>query len=192
VSAAPAIAEARVDLVDAFTDRAGARAYLWSIGQYELHEAVDELQFDAKLSGLIKCIGQDAVQQIMAAAFEPFWDRQAEESILPDGVTEADIAAAERWEKQYPPRPTTVNLPEKWDELPLGTLWNQLNNPQRYLTPQSTIEAVIYSVRERGFDALKELANMERLTRCDADAKAQINKRIETLLQKQPQPDPLP
>jgi hypothetical protein len=36
-------------------------------------------------------------------------------------------------------------------------------------------------VRERGIAALKEPANLERLARCDAAAKAQIDKRIEKL-----------
>jgi hypothetical protein len=190
VSAPAAVTECRVDLLDAFTERAGARAYLWFVGEYELAEAVDQLQHDAERDGLVKRIGQDAVLKILADAFEPY--RQSEEPILPDEVTEADIAAAEQWEKQYPPRPTTVNLPKKWDEMPLSALWNQLNDPRQRSTPQSTIEAVLYSVRERGFDALKGPASMERLSRCDADAKVQINKRIETLLQKQLQRDALP
>lgn len=46
-------------------------------------------------------------------------------------------------------------------------------------TPQVTIEAVLYCVRERGLAALKEADNVERLARCDAAAKDQINRRIE-------------
>jgi hypothetical protein len=49
-------------------------------------------------------------------------------------------------------------------------------------TPQTTIEAVMYSVRERGLKALNEPATQERLSRCDAAARAQINQRIEKLL----------
>jgi hypothetical protein len=45
-------------------------------------------------------------------------------------------------------------------------------------TAQSTIEAVLHCVRERGLAALKEPANVERLRRCDAAAKRQINDRI--------------
>jgi hypothetical protein len=45
-------------------------------------------------------------------------------------------------------------------------------------TPQSTIEAVLYCVRERGLAALRERANVERLSRCDEKARAQINERI--------------
>jgi hypothetical protein len=46
-----------------------ARAFLWSIGEYDLHEAVDALQADAVRDGLIDRVGQDAVQAILADAF---------------------------------------------------------------------------------------------------------------------------
>jgi hypothetical protein len=48
-------------------------------------------------------------------------------------------------------------------------------------TPQTTIEAILHCVRERGVAALKESANIERLTRCDAAAKVQIDRRIKKL-----------
>lgn len=48
-------------------------------------------------------------------------------------------------------------------------------------TPQVTIEAVLYCVRECGLAALKEPANLERLSRCDEAARAQINDRIAKL-----------
>jgi hypothetical protein len=51
----------------------------------------------------------------------------------------------------------------------------------RSATPQSTVEAVIVAVRERGLAALEEPANVERLIRCDRAARAQINERITRL-----------
>jgi hypothetical protein len=48
-------------------------------------------------------------------------------------------------------------------------------------TPQSTIEAVLYCVRERGLAALREPTNLERLSQCDEEARAQINERIAKL-----------
>jgi hypothetical protein len=48
-------------------------------------------------------------------------------------------------------------------------------------TPQSTIEAVMYCVRERGLAALRDRTNLERLSRCDEQARAQINERIAKL-----------
>jgi hypothetical protein len=72
LNSAFAVAECRVDLVDVFIERAGARAYLWSIGDLDLQEAVDVLQADAERDGLIERIGPDGVQEIIAAAFRPF------------------------------------------------------------------------------------------------------------------------
>jgi hypothetical protein len=48
-------------------------------------------------------------------------------------------------------------------------------------TPRSTIEAVLYCVRERGLAALREPTNLERLSQCDGKARAQINERIAKL-----------
>jgi hypothetical protein len=44
------------------------------------------------------------------------------------------------------------------------------------------IEAVIFSVRERGVAALIEPANIERLLACDDDSRIEINERIARLL----------
>jgi hypothetical protein len=52
--------------------RAWARAYLYAIGELTLHQAVDVLQHDAQRDGLVRLIGQDAVQQIIAVAFQPY------------------------------------------------------------------------------------------------------------------------
>jgi hypothetical protein len=61
------------DPLGAFTERATARAYLWSIGEYpDLPAAVDPLQLDATRDGLASLIGRDAVQQILSDAFAPY------------------------------------------------------------------------------------------------------------------------
>jgi len=51
--------------------------------------------------------------------------------------------------------------------------------PAIHPTPAATIEAVMHAVRERGIGALKEPATAERLARCDAEARAEINRQIE-------------
>jgi hypothetical protein len=55
--------------IEIFRERCGARALLVAEGVLDLQTAVDVLQFAAKRSGLIEQIGQDAVQEIMSAAF---------------------------------------------------------------------------------------------------------------------------
>jgi hypothetical protein len=72
---------------------------------------------------------------------------------------------------------TRGRLPNDWDKMSF------VNPPRR--TPRTTIEAVMYAVRERGVAALKEAANIERLTRCDEAAKTEINERIAKLIAKQ-------
>lgn len=69
---APIFAEPRVDLVDVFAERAGARAFLWAIGEFDMPEAVDPLQRDAETDGLVERIGQDGVQAILTTAFAAF------------------------------------------------------------------------------------------------------------------------
>jgi hypothetical protein len=59
--------------------------------------------------------------------------------------------------------------------------WAELNDPRNHPTPKVTIEAVIHSIRERGLAALKEPANVERLSHCNAAAKAEIEQRIAIL-----------
>ena len=49
-------------------------------------------------------------------------------------------------------------------------------------TPRSTIEAVMWCIRERGPQALREPANIERLLRCDPMARAEIDQRITHIL----------
>ena len=48
-------------------------------------------------------------------------------------------------------------------------------------TPQTTIEAVLHCVRERGLAALREPANQQRLLTFDEAARAQVNRRIAKL-----------
>ena len=50
-------------------------------------------------------------------------------------------------------------------------------------TPQSLIEAIVFSIRERGIQALDEAATIERLSRCDERALAHINSRISGLIE---------
>jgi len=67
-----AIAIKRINLLDVFIERAEGRAYLWSIGELTLHEAVDVLQADAERDGLIEQIGQDQMQKILDECFASY------------------------------------------------------------------------------------------------------------------------
>jgi hypothetical protein len=67
-------------------------------------------------------------------------------------------------------------------DMTLEQAWYEVNERAAHPTPQVTVEALLHCIRERGVAALKEPANLERLARCDAAAKAQIDKRIGRLI----------
>ena len=64
------------------------------------------------------------------------------------------------------------------NRISIDILCAALNYEQQRPIPETTIEAIMYCVCERGLEALEESANLERLSRCDESARAQINDRI--------------
>jgi hypothetical protein len=71
-------AAVRADLLETFKLRANVRGYLWAIGEYHLQEAADVLQFDAERDGLVKELGQNAVQTILAYVFQYYFEHYFE------------------------------------------------------------------------------------------------------------------
>jgi hypothetical protein len=67
-----AAAKKLVDPIEAFKARCDARAYLFAVGDLDLHTAVDVLQVDAERGGLVDHLGQDEVQAVIAAVFRPY------------------------------------------------------------------------------------------------------------------------
>ena len=178
MSAALAIAESRVDLLDAFAERAAARAYLFGAGAMELAEAVDVLQHDAERGGLVKRTGQDAIHKIIAAAFS----RYREAAIMNAGAQPLPSEAAERecntCGRAPCPTPSFCRACRIADALAAQQRRQQRRTPEPRPTPQVTIEAVLYCVRSRGVAALQEPENIERLSRCDDAAIAEIERRL--------------
>jgi len=64
------------------------------------------------------------------------------------------------------------------DDVSIERALNEINDPHSRPTPQSTIEAILHCVRERGIATLDEPKNIERLSRCHAGALAQIDARL--------------
>ena len=60
---------ARPSSLKVFIARGKARALLWQAGEFDLCQAVDELQAAAERDGLVTLLGQDAVQEIITVAF---------------------------------------------------------------------------------------------------------------------------
>ena len=65
------------------------------------------------------------------------------------------------------------------DLVSLDRAWRELNYTRP--TPQTVIDAILYGMRERGLAALEESPNIARLSRCDAAARDEINRRIAAL-----------
>ena len=68
------------------------------------------------------------------------------------------------------PMPTAAELQYHYEE----TL-------KRRGTPQTTVDAIKYSVRRRGLGALREPETLERMSRCDEAPRQQINSFIDKL-----------
>jgi hypothetical protein len=73
-AAARARPATRPSALAVFIARAEARARLWQPGEFDLHEAVDQLQIAYERDGLVEAIGQGTVQAIIAEAFAPVRD----------------------------------------------------------------------------------------------------------------------
>jgi hypothetical protein len=99
-----ALALEPIDPLDAFRARCEARAILYGAGELALHDAVDVPQADAARDGLVKLIGQDAVQAVMAEAFRPIGMAELE-------CERAEIAAASPEPKPEPETPRRSHTP---------------------------------------------------------------------------------
>lgn len=63
----------------------------------------------------------------------------------------------------------------------LATLYEYLNHSDRHSTPEMTVEAIMFAIREDGVSAVREPDTRERLQRCDDNAKEQLRQRAKKL-----------
>jgi hypothetical protein len=68
-----------------------------------------------------------------------------------------------------------TGLPKNWHGMSYVALYEDLLRDRP--TPSVVVEAIMFCVRERGLDALKEPANVEGLSRCEEAAMAEIKRR---------------
>jgi hypothetical protein len=177
--------ETAPDPIEVLKLRAASRALLWFEGLIEnLAAAVDPLQAFAEQSGLVAEIGQDCVQQILHDAFTPYRD-PAEPAEAPVGDDQGadDAGGANGLYCDTCGLTPCLNPSFCAGCRAADARFQQrrASEPQQRKarpTPQTTIEAILYCVRERGPDALCQPANVERLSRCDAAALAEIRERV--------------
>jgi hypothetical protein len=62
-----------------------------------------------------------------------------------------------------------MSLPPGWEDMSLDALWHRLNDLGRNPTSQASIEALMYSLRERGLNALTEHDCQRRLSELHPD-----------------------
>jgi hypothetical protein len=179
---------------EVFRARAEARAVLWAVGELDLHEAVDKLLADAERDGLVAAIGEDAVQQILADAFAPHRDdlmpanaELAESEPIEDTFAAACRAADEK-QRRKPRDPhldhlralmaDDVSLPHAIAEMQHHRLANR--------AAASTVEALMFSLRERGVAALSERDCRRRLAELSTAQVRDVIRRLMVLRPRYP------
>jgi hypothetical protein len=70
---------------------------------------------------------------------------------------------------------TTTGLPKNWHGMSNVALYEDVLRDRP--TPSVVVEAIMFCVRQRWLEALEEPDNVERLSRCDAAAMAEIKRR---------------
>jgi hypothetical protein len=127
--------------------RAGVRAYLEYEHQFErLADAVDPLQEYAESSGLVAAIGQDAVQEIIAAPFARY------RAIVAADIQDEDGATGDNESANLPPD-YAAQIVRRWEFADPRDRWLHTGEPppapgveqsskkEAYCTPQSTVDA---------------------------------------------------
>lgn len=92
----PLAAEQNTSAVEMFALRCEARSLLYAAGEMTLHDAVDGCQRHAEAYGLVGELGQDGVQEIIAAAFAVYAEMVPsliDEPSEPQGVAASTIDA---------------------------------------------------------------------------------------------------
>lgn len=177
-------AEPEIDPLAVLKERAEARAALWAAGEFpDLPAAVDPLQKAAEQGGLTRNPGHDAVQKILADAFARYREKAAV-TLVPADPPESDVITKLCPTCNWAPclTPSFCRSCRKADAAAAQQRQQQRRQkPQARPTSQSTIEAIMWSIRERGAAALSEPDTVERLSRCDEEAWTQIDTRMTKL-----------
>jgi hypothetical protein len=167
----PAVA---VDAVKVLIARAEARAQLWYNGELSLHDAVDELWADAERDGLVAKLGAEEVQRILADAFAPLRDDlpRDDESPADDDPPPADddtfAAACRKADEKQRRKPVDQRLEFLRglldDDVSFERAFTEINSARlRNRAAEATVEALMFSLRERGTAALAEPETQRRL-----------------------------
>ena len=179
------------------TLRAWARARLWQASDLDLHEAVDILQAAAVRDGLVAKLGQDRVQEIMAAAFAAVRDDPLKFEDIKTEPTFADNAssapgwrdAAVDYHKDRGVRVSVTSytadelarLRELMaDNVTLERAWHEIKRPTDRAAA-STVEALVFALR-RGLDAIEHPDNQQRLSKLNDPQMCEVAARLQKFM----------
>jgi hypothetical protein len=155
----------RADLVEVFYDRCARAADDYATGRIALLDAVDDLQAWAETRNVVEEIGQDMVQQIMATAFAPVRDDLAGQ--VPgdeyEGLSPTFASACKRADQEH----------AQARKLRLAA--------QHGGAAASTVEALMYSLRERRTKALGEPDTQRRIRELSEAQVREVGARLHAL-----------
>jgi hypothetical protein len=148
-----------MDPVADFTARAEGLAILWAEGEIDLHTAVNELWAAAESDGLVKQLGVDAVQRILAEAFS------AHEDLLPAGLLddltpvdadpETDIAEPHDEDEYEGLTSSFAKACREADERARAQRKRQRDHPEKPHVAETTLAAAQHLVREGDAERLR-------------------------------------
>jgi hypothetical protein len=185
---------ARPSALAIFTARCEARALLWAVGEIDLHPAIDELWAAAVRDGLVRELGADRVQRILADTFAPVRvdlssaNAESDDAIVnagngadsanaepTDNGSTFDAACRKADEKQArkPPDPHLEKLRELMaDEVSLESAWRQVSRPLG--VPIATLWTAEYLVQQGDTERFRRW-----LERHSAEQRIAIRKHLE-------------
>jgi hypothetical protein len=101
-----------IPAIDVLAIRADVRAFLWWQYEMEIDEAVDELQAYAERSGLVRDVGQDRVQEIIAAPFARYREMIEPADSPPEWFTNTIMSEADEPEPIKPAAKQSYRTPK--------------------------------------------------------------------------------
>ena len=179
------------------TLRAWARSTLWQAGDLDLHEAVDTLQAAAVSDGLVAKLGQDRVQEIMAAAFAAvrddllkFEDIEAEPTFADEASSAPgwrDAAVAHHKDRGARVSVTSYTADDfaklrelMADNVTLDSAWHEINHPTERAAA-SAVEALMFALR-RGLGAIEHPDNQQRLSKLNDEQMREVAPRLQKFM----------
>jgi hypothetical protein len=174
--------------LDVFIARCQARALLWQAGELTLHQAVDELE----VLGRKLRLDTDLAQARMAEAFGPLRDDLKHDDRKIDAYISAAedhwnetgwIDAAIEYRSNHPPQADLSGAGSFEEACRLADAWQRSKPRDPELVrareaPATTVEALMYQLREGGTAVLQEASVRRRLAQLSERQLTEVGSRL--------------